>query len=127
MSRFDIAGHLYVLLTIVFTVYGQLVLKWQMKDVGPLPESGLQKLVFLFALVANPWILSGFAAAFLASLSWMAAMTRLEMSYAYPFMSLAFVIVVGAGSLVYGEALTIGKILGTLLVICGLIVMVRGQ
>lgn len=125
MARLDIAGHVYVFLTIAFTVYGQLVLKWQMKGVGALPEAGWQKLVFLFGLVLNPWILSGFAAAFLASLAWMAAMTRLEMSYAYPYMSLAFVIVVGAGALFYGEPLTLGKGVGTALVVCGLIVMAR--
>lgn len=125
MARFDIVGHLYVFLTIAFTVYGQLVLKWQMKGVGPLPEAGLQKLVFLLGLVLNPWILSGFAAAFLASLAWMAAMTRLDMSYAYPYMSLAFVIVVGAGALFYGEPLTLGKGVGTVMVVCGLIVMAR--
>ena len=125
MPRFDISGHLYVFLTIAFTVYGQLVLKWQMQGIGALPESGLQKLVFLTRLVLNPWVLSGFVAAFLASLAWMAAMTRLEMSYAYPFMSLAFVIVVGAGALFYGEPLTVGKFVGTALVVCGLIVMVR--
>ena len=126
MMRFDLPGHLYVFLTIAFTVYGQLVLKWQMQGVGALPESGLQKLVFLLGLVLNPWVLSGFVSAFLASLAWMAAMTRLEMSYAYPFMSLAFVIVVGAGALFYGEPLTVGKVVGTTLVVFGLIVMVRG-
>ena len=125
MARLDIAGHVYVFLTIAFTVYGQLVLKWQMKGVGALPEAGLQKLIFLFGLVLNPWILSGFVAAFLASLAWMAAMTRLEMSYAYPYMSLAFVIVVGAGGLFYGEPFTVGKGVGTALVVCGLIVMAR--
>ena len=33
--RFDLAGHLYILLTLLFTVYGQLVLKWQMGGAGP--------------------------------------------------------------------------------------------
>ena len=29
-GRFDMAGHFYILMTLLFTVYGQLVLKWQM-------------------------------------------------------------------------------------------------
>jgi len=45
------------------------------------------------ALLLNPWIISGLAAALLASVTWMAAMTRLPLSHAYPFTTLAFVLV----------------------------------
>lgn len=123
--RFDFAGHLYVFTTLLCTVYGQLVLKWQMSDAGSLPEGRLDKLGFLLCLLLNPWIFSGLAAAFLASLAWMAAMTRLEMSYAYPFMSLAFVLVMIFGAAFLGESLNLAKSAGTLLVIAGLILISR--
>jgi multidrug transporter EmrE-like cation transporter len=126
MNRnFDIAGHAYVFLTLAFTVYGQLVLKWQMQGVGPLPGSPSAKLLFLLKLLMNPWVFSGMLGAFLASLSWMAAMTRLEMSYAYPYMSLAFVIVMFFGAMFFSETLTGGKLVGTLLVMTGLVVIAR--
>ena len=66
------------------------------------------------------------AAAFLASLFWMAAMTRLEMSYAYPFMSLSFVLVMLAGTTFYGEPFTLAKLAGVTLVMAGLVVIARG-
>jgi len=122
---FDLPGHIYILLTLAFTVYGQLVLKWQMSTAGALPQGGLEKLGFLLQQFVNPWIFSGFAAAFLASLAWMAAMTRFPLNYAYPFMSLAFVIVMILGVLFLGEALSLRKVLGTLLVMAGLIVIAR--
>lgn len=122
---FDIPGHLYILLTLGFTVYGQLVLKWQMGSAGPLPTGGAEKLGFLLQQFLNPWIFSGFVAAFVASLAWMAAMTRFELNYAYPFMSLAFVIVMILGVLFLGEAVNARKVLGTLLVVTGLIVIAR--
>lgn len=126
MTRsFELLGHVCVFLTLAFTVYGQVVLKWQMQDVGPLPEGGGAKLLFLLRLLANPWILSGMIGAFLASLSWMAAMTRLEMSYAYPFMSLAFVVVMVLGAALFQETIGPAKIAGTLLVIAGLVVIAR--
>jgi drug/metabolite transporter (DMT)-like permease len=124
-STFDFPGHFFILLTLAFTVYGQLVLKWQMGSAGPLPHGHLDKLGFLLQQFMNPWILSGFVSAFVASLAWMAAMTRFELNYAYPFMSLAFVIVMILGVLFLGEALNARKIVGTLMVMAGLVVIAR--
>lgn len=125
-TRFDLAGHLYIAATLVFTVYGQLVLKWQIGGAGALPPAHTEKVLFLLRQLLNPWIISGFAAAFLASLAWMAAMTRLDLNYAYPFMSLAFVIVMAFSVLFLGEAVTAPRVIGTLLVMAGLIVIARG-
>ncbi|EXI69229.1 MAG: Undecaprenyl phosphate-aminoarabinose flippase subunit ArnF [Candidatus Accumulibacter adjunctus] len=124
-ARFDIPGHVYIALTLLFTVYGQLVLKWQMGSVGPMPAGTLGKLQFLLLQFLNPWIMSGLASAFLASLAWMAAMTRLDLNYAYPFMSLAFLIVMAFSVVFLNEALSLQKVLGTLLVVTGLVIMTR--
>jgi drug/metabolite transporter (DMT)-like permease len=123
--RFDLAGHSYIALTLFFTVYGQLVLKWQMGGAGPLPDGVASKLWFMLQQFLNPWIMTGFASAFLASLAWMAAMTRFDLNYAYPFMSLAFVIVMGFSVLFFNEQITVQRLLGTLMVVGGLIVMSR--
>ena len=124
-TSFDFPGHFYILLTLGFTVYGQLVLKWQMSGVGPLPAAGAEKVYFLLSQFLNPWIISGFVSAFLASLAWMAAMTRFDLNYAYPFMSLAFVIVMGFSVLFLGETVNVAKVAGTFLVIVGLVVISR--
>jgi len=124
-TRFDLLGHLFIALTIALTVYGQLVLKWQMSGVGPLPAGGLDKIGFLLRQLLNPWVFSGYMAALLASLAWMAAMTRFDIGYAYPFMSLAFVIVMGFGALFLNEALSLQKVLGTVIVMLGLVLIAK--
>lgn len=124
-TRFDLLGHLFIAITLFFTVYGQLVLRWQMGHAGPMPQGALDKVGFLLQQFINPWIISGFVSAFLASLAWMAAMTRFELNYAYPFMSLAFVIVMLLGVLLLGEAVNAAKVLGTLLVVAGLVMIAR--
>lgn len=118
-------AHLYIALTLIFTVYGQLVIKWQISLAGALPSGFLPKAAFLLGQFTNPWILSGFASAFLAALAWMAAMTHFELSYAYPFMSLAFVLVMVFSILFLGDPLTWRGTLGTLLVMAGLCVIAR--
>jgi drug/metabolite transporter (DMT)-like permease len=124
-GRFDMAGHIYILLTLLFTVYGQLVLKWQMGKAGSMPDNTIDKILFLLQQFLNPWIMSGFMSAFLASLAWMAAMTRFNLNYAYPFMSLAFIIVMLFSVIFLRESLTLQSVLGTVLVVVGLTVIAR--
>ena len=95
------SGLAYVFLTIIFTVYGQLIIKWQMNQAGQLPAGIANKLFFLIHALYNPWIISSFFAAFLAALAWMAAMTKLELTYAYPFISFSFVLVLILGMIIF--------------------------
>lgn len=116
----------YIALTIGFTVYGQLILKWRIRGFGPLPADTIDKLKFLVSLLFDPAIFSGFAAAFLASLAWMAAMTRFELSHAYPFMSLNFAAVLLLSGWLLNEPITLQKLSGISLIVLGTIVASRG-
>ena len=118
-------GYVYVFGCIFFTVYGQLILKWRLSLRGAMPESFGGKLLFLANARLDPFILSGVAGAFVASLFWMAAMTKFEVSFAYPFMSLAFVAVLFLSALFFHEPITLGKVLGLLLIIGGIVVTVK--
>ncbi|MDA3926945.1 MAG: EamA family transporter [Kiritimatiellae bacterium] len=118
-------NYIYILLTLLFTVYGQLVLKWQISKAGALPNSALSKFLFLLQQFLNPWILSGFIAAFLASLCWMAAMTKFELNEVYPFMSLAFVLIMLFSVVFLGESISLSKIVGTGFIVLGLIILAQ--
>jgi multidrug transporter EmrE-like cation transporter len=115
-------GYVYIFCTVLFTVYGQLVVKWQVSKAGAFPVDAADKMLFLLYLVINPWIISSLIAAFFALLCWLAAMTKFELSYAYPFMSLAFVLVLFLSALFFKEAITIPKVLGLTLIVAGIIV-----
>lgn len=118
--------YLYIVATIGFTVYGQLILKWRIAKFGPLPADTVEKLKFLISLLFDPAIFSGFAAAFLASLAWMAAMTKFDLSHAYPFMSLNFVVVLLLSGWLLSEPLTFQRVLGVGLIVLGTVVAARG-
>lgn len=115
-------GYLYIFGTIAFTVYGQLILKWRINQYGALPISGGEKLHYLLKLALDPFLLSGFASAFVASMFWIAAMTKFDVSYAYPFMSMAFVLVLILSALFFKEPVTLSKIIGMALIVLGIIV-----
>ena len=114
--------YFYLFGTIAFTVYGQLILKWRIGRYGVLPEDLLDKIVFLLKLVLDPFILSGLLAAFVASLFWMAAMTKTDVSYAYPFMSLSFVLVFILAVVMFDEPFTLHKLVGLGLIVAGIFV-----
>ncbi len=119
--------YIYVFATLLFTVYGQLILKWRIGRLGfALPESGVaDKVLALLRLIFDPLILSGFVSAFIASMFWLAAMTKFEITEAYPFMSLAPAIVFILGVWLLGETFTIGKVIGLILIVIGIIVTVK--
>lgn len=119
-------SYFYVLLTILLTVYGQLAIKFQVIKAGAFPQGNLEKIEFLLRLLLNPWIISAFVAALLASVAWMAAMTKLQLSFAYPFMSLAFILVMVFSSILFNEPITTHKVIGLLLVVVGLAIGSQG-
>ena len=69
-------GYIYIAMTILLTVYGQLIIKWQVNVAGTPPEATGEKALFLLRLLFMPWVLSGLAAAFLAAVFWLATLTR---------------------------------------------------
>lgn len=112
----------YIILTVLLTVYGQVVVKWQVSLAPSFPEAAIDKVLFILRLLLNPWIISSFLAAFIASLTWMAALTKFPLSFAYPFMSLAFVFVMLLSALLFYEPITAAKAIGIGLIVAGVII-----
>ena len=119
-------SYFYVACTVLLTVYGQLVIKWQVLAAGAFPEAPGEKMLFLARLLINPWIVSALAAALAAAVTWMAAMTKLDLSHAYPFLSAVFVLVPVASVLMFNEPVTTPKIVGLALVVVGIVIGSQG-
>jgi multidrug transporter EmrE-like cation transporter len=115
-------GYLYIFLTILFTVYGQIMIKWQVLEAGSFPENWAGRMGFVFALVVNPWVLSSLFAGFSAFLCWIMVLTKFELSFSYPFMSLSFVFVPLISIAIFHESISAYKIAGLALIILGIIV-----
>ena len=113
-------GYLYIALTLLFTVYGQLILKWRINYLGPFPETRKEQWIYLGKSLMDPYVLSSFAAAFIASLAWIAALTKFDLSFAYPFMSLSFAFVLIFSYFLFNEPITVNKIIGLVFIIVGL-------
>ncbi|MCW8932681.1 MAG: EamA family transporter [Gammaproteobacteria bacterium] len=99
-------------------------MKWRIVNYGVMPEGLSEKFIFLFKLLYDPFILSGFFSAFIASFFWMAAMTKFEVSYVYPFITAGLTILtVFFAIILLGESINIQKISGVFFIICGVILI----
>lgn len=119
-------NHLYIFLSIFFAVSSQLIIKWKMSAYDLSIYSGMwEKFAFAFTMLFNPFIMLSIALTLLSGLSWMIAMTKFEISYAYPFTTLGFVLILILSTMLFHEALSWEKILGVLFIISGIFITSR--
>jgi drug/metabolite transporter (DMT)-like permease len=116
--------HAWIFLTVALASYSQLIMKWQVSGFGPLPRDLSLKTIAVFQLLLQPWILSALLATFLSGVCWMITLTKFDLSYAFPFTALSFLVMFFAGALLFGESISIGKFAGTLLVLGGVLCIV---
>ncbi|MCW5858791.1 MAG: hypothetical protein KIS63_10900 [Caldilineales bacterium] len=117
--------YLFIGGTIFFTVLGQLSLKAGMLEVGAVPGDLAALPAFLGAAFTNVKVVVGLASAVMAAVLWMGAVSRSDISFAYPFMALAIVLVLALSGVVFGEQVSTGRWLGVLIVCLGLIIAAR--
>lgn len=79
----------------------------------------------VFTILLNPWVLGGLGLYALSAVIWLFVLARLDLSIAYPFVGLGFVITMVMGALLFGESLSLYRVLGTLLVCAGVVLVAR--
>lgn len=118
-------SYVFVVLTVLLTAYGQVVLKWQVGLHPALSIAHNKPLGVLAAILMNAWVISAFAAAFAASLCWIAALSKLPLSTAYPITALSFPLIGALSFLIFGEAISGAKVAGTVLICLGIVVLAQ--
>jgi multidrug transporter EmrE-like cation transporter len=113
--------------TVVLTVYGQGVVKWRVDDAVNPPPGVRRQLEWALDLALQPWVLTAGVAVILGSLAWLAALAQLDLSVAYPLLSVSLVLVVFLGVVAFDEPLSAPKVAGALLVVAGLVLANRSQ
>ena len=115
--------HAYIFLSIFFAVGSQLIIKWQMSEYDLSSYATImEKFKFSFSMLLNPFIIFSIFLTLLSGLSWMIAMTKFDISYAYPFITLGFVLVLITSTFLFNESLTWYKVIGTLFIIIGIFI-----
>ncbi len=109
--------YVFIAATLALTAYGQTILKARAIVLGS-GENG-SRLHYLFTMFTDPMVLSGLAAAVLASFAWTLAVQQTAISIAYPFMALSFVIVPILARLFLHEQISAGQLVGMGMIVAG--------
>ena len=116
---------LLLVVAILFSVSGELLLKDGMNKVGTLSFRPSLFLPTLWRAFTTPQIIIGFILAFAASIFWLAVISRVQLSYAYPMLSLSYVVVLFASWLLLGESFSFTRLVGVFIICSGVFVVFR--
>lgn len=73
----------------------------------------------LVAAAFNPYFVVAIVVYLTATVAWLLVLRDVDLSRAYPFFALSFVIVPICGILLFGESASIGLLVGTCLIVAG--------
>jgi multidrug transporter EmrE-like cation transporter len=115
----------YVILaiSILLAVTGQLLMKRGMMLFGAFPAS--QLLYKIIPMFLNPYVFFGFACFGLSSLFWLIVLSRLPLSFVYPMVSAAYVLVALFSMLFFKENVSLVRWAGIATIILGVFLISR--
>ncbi len=108
-----------VLMSVLLAAAGQLTFKAGLNQIGGLTLS----LEMITSILTSPLMLIGLAIFAASALLWLIALMRAELSFAYPFLSLSYVLVLVGGAVLFDEQISPLRLMGFALIIIGLFVV----
>lgn len=108
------------------TVCGQICLKIGLSQSGGFWQTQLSPLKNIENWLSSPMILLGLAIYVGATVIFMYLLDRFELTYFYPWTAIMYVFAFLAGILIFQEPVIIHRMIGTLIVITGVIVIASG-
>lgn len=108
---------LLLLLLILVVSVGQILFKLVSGSVGNLSISSV------ILVLLNPYFILAVGAYAFSTILWVVVLKRIELSKAYPFVALTFVLVPAAGFIFFGEKISVGLGLGIGFILTGVLVI----
>jgi drug/metabolite transporter (DMT)-like permease len=121
MSKYFI----FIVVTVCLNAVSQLLMKTGMSQVGQIEMSSKSALELALRAAVNPLILAGLTTMTLSMGTHLMSLSRFEVSFAFPFLSLAYVIVAAYGYLFLGEQLSPTRIAGIATIMFGTFLISR--
>lgn len=115
----------YILLaaSIGLAAAGQVLMKHGMSIVGTFPVKELFNK--LFVMLFNPFVFIGISLFGISAVIWLVVLSRFELSFVYPMVSIAYILVAIASYFFLGEKITFIRCLGILTICLGVFFISR--
>ena len=115
---------LFSIVSIIIVVVGQVLIKQCLNSLGHIDfSSGLIKAYSL--ILFNPLAIFGIILYAIGVLFWLYALSKLDLSYAYPFLALTYVLVALAGWFFLNENISLIRWIGIIVICIGVVLISR--
>lgn len=114
-----------ILLSVSLSAFAQIALKHGMSATATRDALSVGGVQAITAVLGNVFVLLGLALYGLGMVFWLGVLARIDVSQAYPFVGLGFLLTMALGVLLLGEVLSIQRSVGTLLVLAGVLLVAR--
>lgn len=79
----------------------------------------------VFSIVFNPWVFFGLVMMVVSMGSHLLVLSRVELSFAYPFIGLSFVLITAWGYFVLGEQVNVLRVAGVACICLGVVLVAQ--
>ena len=114
---------LLILISVLLNCAAQLCIRKGMLIIGEIGMTGFVQ--NLGNMLTNLWLWAAMFCYAISILIWIAVLSRVEVSFAYPFSSVGFVVAALLGFYFFGESLTFTRIAGIIVICIGLYLISR--
>jgi multidrug transporter EmrE-like cation transporter len=114
-----------ILLGVLLNAAAQLLLKQGMRQIGPVHMDWAQAMPMGLQVAANPYVLTGLFAYVVSVLVWLVVLSRVDVSFAYPMLSIGYIVNAIAAYYLFDESLSPTRMLGILVIIVGVMLVAR--
>lgn len=114
---------LVILGSVSLNALAQVLLRKAMLSIGPLPSEFSMDAILRVAL--EPWLIAGMLSYAVSILIWLYVLSKAEVSVAYPFLSIGYILAAGMGFFFLGENVTLARAFGIVLICSGLVFISR--
>ncbi|WP_420410463.1 transporter [Hoeflea sp.] len=115
----------FILFTVLTNAAAQVMLKQGMLSLGPLTFTADTMIARIFQIVFNPWVFLGLSTFVISMASHLYVLSKVELSFAYPFLSLAYVAVAVFAFFVFKEDLNTWRIAGIAFICVGTVLIAQ--
>lgn len=117
----------FILFTVMTNAAAQLMLKQGMLSLGPLAVDGVNPLLRVLQIVFSPWVFLGLCTFVISMASHLYVLSKVDLSFAYPFLSLAYVAVAVFAWLLFREDLNALRIAGIAFICVGTVLIAQSD
>jgi drug/metabolite transporter (DMT)-like permease len=78
-------------------------------------------------MATNPLLLIGLVIYAASTFLWLISLSKADLSFAYPFLSLTYFVVLLGGAVLFAEQITVARVAGFIVVIIGLLIVARSE